>query len=223
MHLRTLLLSALLIAGLVLPGTAADKAKRKGDASAVKTDAAKPAALVDLNNASAKELDALPGVGPATAKKIIAGRPYASPSDLAKAGIPAATIAKLRPLVTAGPAPAAPAAAPRCPFQSAGGAVRLRFTAASRAHARAARRFRHGLGESRHQGLSPRRRPLVWQDQSRQLYDRGRSRAKRLPRLQAKVGGKIGTEAYDDAVPYDSPVWSVERGRICCGSGCAGH
>jgi len=54
---------------------------------------------VDLNSSTQKELEDLPGVGPATAKKIIAGRPYATVDDLAKAGVPAATIEKIRPLV----------------------------------------------------------------------------------------------------------------------------
>jgi competence protein ComEA len=62
---------------------------------------------VDLNKATEKELEALKGVGPATAKKIIAGRPYKSVDELSKAGISAKTIEKLKPLVTVGAAAAA--------------------------------------------------------------------------------------------------------------------
>jgi hypothetical protein len=89
----------------------------------------KAAAAVNLNAASQSDLEALPGVGPATAKKIIAGRPYASVADLAKAGVPKGTIDKIASMVTVGtgaaaapappravpapaPTPAAPAAAP---------------------------------------------------------------------------------------------------------------
>lgn len=80
--------------------------------------AASPAPLVDLNSASEKDLEALNGVGAATAKKIVAGRPYATVDDLAKAGISAATIAKIKPQVTVGAAPAA-AAAPKNPARAA--------------------------------------------------------------------------------------------------------
>ena len=71
------------------------------------------ASLVNLNTATEAALEELPGVGPATAKKIIAGRPYTSVADLAKAGVPKNTIEKITPLVTAGgAAPAAPKVAP---------------------------------------------------------------------------------------------------------------
>jgi len=65
---------------------------------------------VDLNTASEKELQELPGVGDATAKKIIAGRPYATVEDLSKAGVSAKEIDKLTPLVMVTPA------APRTPL-----------------------------------------------------------------------------------------------------------
>ena len=80
-------------------------------AGSVWAQAKLPKAPVDLNAASLKELEALPGVGEATAKKIVAGRPYKSVDELAKAGVPPKTIDGLKPLVTVGASPAAPAVA----------------------------------------------------------------------------------------------------------------
>ncbi len=61
---------------------------------------AAPAAKIDVNTASLANLEKLPGIGPATAKKIVAGRPYASVADLSKAGVSAGVIEKITPLVT---------------------------------------------------------------------------------------------------------------------------
>jgi helix-hairpin-helix protein len=72
-------------------------------AQASKSAKSAPAgAKVNLNTATQAELEELPGVGEATAKKIVAGRPYSSVADLSKAGVPAKTIEKITPLVAVG-------------------------------------------------------------------------------------------------------------------------
>lgn len=57
-------------------------------------------AKIDLNTATEKELDKLPGVGPATAKKIVSGRPYSSVADLSRAGLSKRQIEQITPMVT---------------------------------------------------------------------------------------------------------------------------
>jgi hypothetical protein len=93
----------------VLSGSATasrkDKAKKKADQTQQQTSSTK----VDLNSASEKDLNSLPGVGPATVKKIVAGRPYSSVDDLKKAGVSDSQIEKIRGLVTASSANLAPA------------------------------------------------------------------------------------------------------------------
>ena len=77
-----------------------------------------PAKIVDLNTASQAELEALPGIGKSSAKKIMAHRPYASADDLAKSGLSAKAIAEIKPLVTVAPAPPK-AVAPALPSATA--------------------------------------------------------------------------------------------------------
>ena len=79
--------------------------------AAKKADAQKSIGPVDINSATQKELEDIKGVGPATAKKIIAGRPYKSVDELSKAGISAKAIDSMKPFVKVGSATAAPAAA----------------------------------------------------------------------------------------------------------------
>ena len=93
-----LLISAVFIMG---PGATSLQAAKKAATQKV------AAGLVDINNASQKELEALPGVGAASAKKIIAGRPYKSADDLSKAGLSTKVVDKIKPLVTVGASSAA--------------------------------------------------------------------------------------------------------------------
>jgi hypothetical protein len=118
---------------LTVPGYGAEtkKEKKSADAKAAKPVKSAPGQPIDLNTASQKDLEGLPGVGAATAKKIIAGRPYSSANDLAKAGVPAKTITAITPMVTVSPAAAKPAPAPS-PEPAASGQAKASSKAASK-------------------------------------------------------------------------------------------
>src|SRR5215510_3418004 len=96
--LTTLWVIALLIGGLVVSLPLSVQGAQTKEKAAAKAETKK----IDINSASADELTSLNGVGEATAKKIIAGRPYASVDDLAKAGVTKSTIAKIRSQITVG-------------------------------------------------------------------------------------------------------------------------
>src|SRR4029079_7443820 len=64
------------------------------------------AAPVDVNKATAAQLQELPGIGEAYAKKIVDSRPYKSVDDLSKTGIPAAELDKIKSQLTVGGATA---------------------------------------------------------------------------------------------------------------------
>ena len=58
---------------------------------------------VDVNRATAGELEGLPGIGPALASRIVAGRPFADVDELRRVrGLRRATLDRVRPLVSAG-------------------------------------------------------------------------------------------------------------------------
>ncbi|TVR03675.1 MAG: helix-hairpin-helix domain-containing protein [Deltaproteobacteria bacterium] len=69
-------------------------------ASSRRTSSRPPSRPVDLNVASSRQLQRLPGVGPAIAQRIVEGRPYAREEDLLRVrGIGPATLERLRPWV----------------------------------------------------------------------------------------------------------------------------
>jgi len=75
----------------------------------IRREAALPAGKIDLNTASSQQLQALPGVGPALAGKIIAARPYKSVEDLQRVrGMGARVFEQIRGQLTVTTPPAQP-------------------------------------------------------------------------------------------------------------------
>ena len=78
----------LALAPALAPSTYAQTSPAKKDAAPMAPAAKKDAApapkveLIDINRAAAKDLDALPGIGEARSKAIIAGRPYKAKNEL---------------------------------------------------------------------------------------------------------------------------------------------
>ena len=94
-------------AKLVVPERGAGRPASSGSAAAGAGGAGGAAGgLINLNRASATELDTLPGIGPVTAAKIIAAReerPFQAIDELlARKVISASVLAKIRGLVTVG-------------------------------------------------------------------------------------------------------------------------
>jgi competence protein ComEA len=99
-------LSLALFTGIV----AAQNAPSPNTAMTASAAKSSKGSLVDINSATAAQLDALPGIGDAYAQKIIAGRPYKMKTDLVrKKVIPQATYDKIKDQIIAKQAKAAAA------------------------------------------------------------------------------------------------------------------
>jgi competence protein ComEA len=93
--LATVLAAAFLAAGPLAAAGPLDTKAEDTKTAAKKTDA--KAELVDINTATEAELIALPAIGKAYAKKIIAGRPYARKDELVSKNImPESSYAKVK-------------------------------------------------------------------------------------------------------------------------------
>ena len=89
---------------LTFPLVAADSTVKKSKATTTESDARRStkATKVDVNTADLASLETLPGVGPETARAIVAARPFKSVNDLERVpGIGPVKMKELKTLVTA--------------------------------------------------------------------------------------------------------------------------
>jgi competence protein ComEA len=101
--LRLFFISLLAIQVFAAPAPQASKGRSSAKAANAAVNAkANNADLLDINSATEEQLSALPGIGAAYSKKIIAGRPYRAKSDLVqKKVIPASTYQKIKDRIVA--------------------------------------------------------------------------------------------------------------------------
>jgi DNA uptake protein ComE-like DNA-binding protein len=101
--------SMVLFAGLLLTACASEKAPAETVPKTAENSVSETVAEasgIDLNTATQRELESLRGIGPATAKRIIRNRPYASTAELSRAEVAGPIIELISSRVTVGPTPA---------------------------------------------------------------------------------------------------------------------
>jgi hypothetical protein len=97
--IRNRIFAAVLASVFVIFGAIVPRASAADGKAAASAKAERPP-KIDLNTASEKQLQELPGIGEAFSKKIVAARPLKTLKELSKLGVPATTIEKIRPLIT---------------------------------------------------------------------------------------------------------------------------
>jgi DNA uptake protein ComE-like DNA-binding protein len=101
--------SMVLFAGVLVTACAAEKAPAEMAVKAAERPVAVgEASSINLNTATQRELESLRGIGPATAKRIIRNRPYASTAELSRAEVAGPIIELISSRVTVRPASGQP-------------------------------------------------------------------------------------------------------------------